>query len=500
MRNEGQGAENSITIFENANGVTTNNIVRTTIEWGMVRLPDGQGGFEDFYEIIVHEPAGSMTRNAKMTINLLHEDIHTAKPFYFIFHTGIGNVELGADQPVSYMLVNSVVIGSGSVGRFTFPNTPNPPHHPFEMRVNELIINSSCTINMPCGAGRVVANVAAGTYNFGVVDEVVINGSGGTYTFREVGTGGIHVEDGLLVSVTAHIVHGDVYYNSRAGNLALSYYVDGDIFVRTTAGSVTIREVYGNIDFETNGTGSLTGLGAVNVGSGAAQVRYVPMVVGWVSFVSTSYGSINLPTIHAPDNLPAEGAPIVVRSHGAAVTLGGTHVGQGIHGSVDIQNDWGVTIVNFARRPDLIGTPAVTIVGWNARVEVTNIVGLTDIRIKDDGKGQVIARFREIVDGSTIHCIGIYDHAQPDGRIFVVLQVTSGQTFMPFFILAEDSANPRDHTGWPPGSTIRDGVRIYNDIPYAVNGATEGDPELGIPRSPTLRLITENFIRIDVGS
>jgi len=357
--NPGQADEGTILLFENARGISFNNLHRTHISWVQELTSDGRV----FYSITVHEPTGAVQRDALLLINII-SDGNDPQPFNFIFNTGTANVTFAGDSPADFLLVNSVTINSGALGVFSFP-PPATAVTPFEMEIGELIVNASpATVQAP-------TRITGG---------VTINGNVGTFNLGEVGTSGstlqaISVPSSTNVVVNANLVHGDINFNSTTGALRPGT-VHGNVRTRSATGNVTIARVYGSVD-------SATTL------SGIVQITEI---MGNLDFRSTSLGGVTVSSVHGNTNINSEGAR-------ATVNLGSgiTGIMPGMRGNVSIYNCYGTTNVTFMN--GLTTEPSLNFRGFDGNILARNIVGPTDIIIRSGGRAHIDAGFRAISSG-----------------------------------------------------------------------------------------------------
>lgn len=428
-----QQDEAAMTLFEHANGFSWNRQARTDVEWMQIVHDCGNV----FYKITLHEPQGAISRQAVLYINLVADDVvpgsQAVRPYNFIFNTGGGHVSFRADLD-PFILVDTLTINGN--GTFNFP----PATAPFRMDINNLVINSSSTVDTR-----------------GLVRRAEINANSGRYTFGRVGTPGVTTIPGwngldgddnvLLVGgngnvVTTQNIYGNVNFTSRNGGLTASE-ITGALFMRSNTADANLLRVTGNIDFETTNNGAL----------GVTDTH------GRVTFNSTNAGSLGITNPHG-----------IVEANVVRATINlGTRGGARSH--VEVENRYGNTTVLFAL--DLTTAPTLFYRGHHGNLTATNVRGQVDIMITAGGRGRVMIGFRQIVAGDNI--IEHQGSTQPNvnwGNIDVTLQRTNN-SFLPFDLRVENTRGARDRTGWTVGGQVGNtnpGLEIPNGQRWPING------------------------------
>lgn len=456
-----QDNRGTITLFENARGLSFNNIHRTH-----VGLTQTFVGDDVFYRLRVVEPTGAVVRNSNLVINLVgDEDEFNGAPYNFILDTRGGAVNFTADQDVEHMLINSVTIMPTTNGPIRFPSIPTQAF-PFAITLNYLNINSNfANVAVPQGVRRAV--------------EI-------TSSFGSVNTGNIGLEaqpDALLrvtsstnISVTTSNVWGHIEFASGAGSLIINGQqgVSGPVDFSTNTARLQATQIHGRLDIESRVASNIS----ITTTQGPVDAEFV------------AGGSLNITNVFGAGT-------VYVRSHSATITIGGTGttagVSQGARIPVRVYNHQGSTAVNFARGADAYGAPTLNFNGFDGNITATRIAGPANIFIASGGRATITASFAVVAMGtSTIHFQGATQANTNFGNVNITL-LTVGQPalglFEPFHLQVEGTRGARDFTGWPVRNILGNtsiGVEIPNwhhDGPWQVRG---GNP------SRVLRIITSN--------
>ena len=419
----------SITIFENARGLSFNNIHRTQIVLTQVLMDGG----EVYHKIRIVAPTGIVTRNARVILNLVDADEQNHPPYNFILDTGIGRVDFRADQVVENMNIDNITVLPGSVGPITMPAVPTAAF-PFRVSLNRLTVQSN------------IANVHVPQ---NVREEVKITSPSGSVTVGSVGVEGfldaiVDVPGSTSINVTIGSVFGDVLFNSTLGSLRITgqaHGVLGGIVMQTSTASLTATRIGAQLDFVSRVSST------VSIGTTMGVVD------------ATFYGAGSMAITHSF-------SIVEIQSRAAGLTVGGTGATQGARGPVTINNRYGATRVNFAR--DAFLSSALTFTGFDGNINATRIIGLTNITIQIGGRAQVFASFAEVNGTNNITFVGSAQPGTTFGNVTVTLltrPIAQGGPFDGFILRVHGTARARDHTNWENilgGGNAQIGVEIHN--------------------------------------
>jgi len=441
----------TITLFENARGLTFNNIHRTHIGLTQI-LIDG----EVFYKIRVTEPRGMVTRDSTVVINLVADPDYGPFPYYnIILDTGIGRVQFVSDLDAEHMAINRLTIMPSTVGLVTFPAVPTGAHR-FDIGLNYLEVNSNNpSIRIPTGVRRHV-NVRStiGSITLGYVGNPT---APNVFPYDPR----INVAESSNLAINVGNVFGNVRFHSTTGSLRVTGQTHG---------------ITGSLDMDTR-TASLNATrigGELNLISRSNSTASIGTVIGITTAEFRGAGSIGIMNTHAPAH---------VDSLRANVTIGGTTAVQGARSSVWVENRYGRTAVNFARTGLLYGyAPPLIITGFDGNISATRIVGVANIFVQSGGRAQITASFIQIATGlSRIEFMGATHATQNFGNVTITLltiPINQGGPFHAFDLQVVGTARARDHTGWAnrlgAGNT-QHGVEIPN-MTYQPIGNVTGTP------------------------
>jgi len=415
-----QDNRGSISLFENARGLTFNNIHRSHVSLTQTRI-DGV----IFYQIYVSAPSGIVTRDARVYINLVgDEDYATGAPYNIILDTGARRVNWNADAAVEHKFMDSLTIRPSSIGPISFPAPPTAAY-PFHITLDNLTVNSNnARVNIPTP----------------VTGDVLVQSRHGSVTVGAAGT--LSVPASTNINVSAGSVDGDVYFNSTSGSLRItdvSGGIGGDLDFVTNNAALNISNIAGRVDFSVNVASSMT----------------IGTATGLINGTFVSGGTLNVTNSHSN---------VDIESRAANITIGGTGTAQGARGPIHINNRYGATMINFAR--DTIGQPSLTFNGYDGNITATRIAGLVDITIQSGGRAQIATSFAQVVQG--VGSIRFLGSAAPNtnfGNVTVTLLRQGTTPFTGFNLEVLGTARARDHTGWPnaqgSGNT-QTGIEIPN--------------------------------------
>ena len=464
VRNPGQLSEQSITLFEDARGISFNQMHRSHIDWSQIVLDDGSV----FYKIRVHEPVGAVTRSARLIINLLSDTPDNVVPYNFIFMTGTGNVSLTADPNAQHMRVDSIRIPRGTFGAFNF--SPPPNAHGMSLDIERIYVESN------------VRTLSATAHS-----HIYIASPSGRFTLGTVGN--VTVRDGVSVNVRATTVVGDIYFNSVAGSLHVGT-ATGDVSVNTTVANVNFTTLNGDIDITHNGTASVS----------------IRTLNGDIYFNSTFGGTLSVPALHGN---------ITARATHTTMNIGGNGIGvNGVRGNVDIENNFANTTVTFNNTIDVMAMiaqlPTTRILTQNGIITAHNIAGPITALVRTGGTGRINATFRGIstglnflgygsfLDNGTFH-VGDSLSTTTHGNIHVRLLPTGSGVnarFMSSNIAVDDTRVALDRANWGSNSPLSTGgVHIPNTSAQYHNGLPhDGAPwrVFGGEPTRTLNIRTSN--------
>jgi len=448
MRRPGQEDEGNqggtIVIFENARGISTNLLNRTHVDWMQIVHPvTGQV----YYKIRVHEPTGAIVnRNARVTINLKE----TTDVFNFRIETGVANVTFSGDPLVNEMNIDTIILDTVG-GNVTLPNAPTVVN-PFEMNIENLIVNSTTT------------NLVGRSH----IENVEITRGVGQFTF---GTLGSLETRAAQSNIRFDEIHENAEFHASTGSLQGGE-IWGNLMLRSSAATTNIRQVRGNVDIQTT-TGA----------------QWFTDIQGNLDFTSTGTGSMAVRRVGGITNVSAHRGNLNIGSGG------GSGVIQGARNNVTVTNRYGHTVVFFAL--DLTSAPVLNVTGQHGNVTASNIRGPVEIRMGRYGdalaRGVVTAEFTRVF-GTTniIHHFGSTNWQTNFGRVNVVLQHQGTNTFHGFNLAVERSWDSRDFTGWPNtlgSGNSRDGVLFHNSA-----GGTNWPVQGG--GAPLLTVSTSNSVRL----
>ncbi|MCL2586736.1 MAG: hypothetical protein FWE31_00670 [Firmicutes bacterium] len=414
-----QDNRGTILAFENARGLTFNQIHRTHI-YLTETLVDG----ELFFKIYITAPTGIVTRDSRVVINLVSdEDEFTGQPYNFILDTGIHPVSFRADQEVEHIAIDELTLLSGTIGHVSFP-TPPTQAFPFHISLNRLLVHSTrASVNIPTN----------------VREEVLITSPIGHVTIGSVGIDGgaqgvVNVPGSREMNLSLGTVFGDINFDAATGSLRVtgqSYGVTGNVDMRTNLASLNATRIQERLDFFSNTASGVT-IGRTDGEVNAEFASAGSMVI------TNSYNNVT------------------VLSRSANLTIGGTGAQQGARGPVDINNRYGWTAVNFARDVLNYGEPTLDFAGFDGNITATRIVGVTTVTV-----GELQRNGRAVINLSFIQVRGvnnvIFHGSTPPGSEFGRVTVTlltrlandPAGPFDAFDFHAIHTAGARDFTGWP---------------------------------------------------
>ncbi|MCL2846453.1 MAG: hypothetical protein FWE38_02060 [Firmicutes bacterium] len=463
MRKPGQRDEGTITLFEDARGLSFNGINRTHIEWHQILRPNG----EVYYRIVVHAPEGTINRRALLVLNITAEDHAiggTPRPYSFVFNTGGGNVTFAADQDADFMVVSSVIIGGNSTGRFVFPNARTDAH-PFHMDLQNLVVNGSATVSAPTGVSQ----------------GLVINGNYGNVTVGDVGVRGIipsepiiSVPDGRNVTLSFGTVWGDVFYRSAMGTLTGRGHINGNFHGRTGTARINLLGVTQDAYIHAN-----------------ASTVTVTEIGGELDYMSIQ-GSLSVPRPMGDVRAETERANLTLGNNSGPITSP-----NGARGNITVENRYGPTNVTFARNAS--GTPSLNFVGFDGNIFATNVIGIVDISVGTVGRAQIIVEFRTVAVGR--HRI-YYGGSTPPGssggniRISALAAVMPQYPFQAFNIEVFTTAGARDFTGWIEGG-VAGNTQIGVEIPNMTSAGGRPWRVMGGNVNRVIEVHTSNTVRFD---
>ena len=458
----------TITLFENARGLTFNNIHRTHIGLTQILVDD-----EVFYKIRVTEPRGMVTRDSTVVINLVADPDYGPFPYYnIILDTGIGRVQFLSDLDAEHMAINRLTIMPSTVGLVTFPAVPTGINR-FDIGLNHLEVNSNNPrINIPTGVrGQVNIHSSIGSVTLGYVGNP---GNPNVFPLDPI----LYIPNSSNMNVNVGNVFGNVHFHSTTGSLRITgqtHGITGSLDMDTRTASLNATRIGGRLDLQSRAQSTIT-IGTV---IGAVDAELVA-------------GSIGIMNTHS--------ATRVETTSVTSVTIGGTTAVQGARSSVWVINRLGATSVNFART-GLPYAPALIITGRDGNISATRIVGIANIFVESGGRAQVNASFAHVATGlSRIEFMGATHATQNFGNVTVTLLTISVNQGGPwqygFDLQVVGTARARDHTGWANrlgAGNVQQGVEIPN-MTYAPIGNVTGMPwpiQNGNP-ARQLRVTTSN--------
>lgn len=262
IRSDGQGDENSVTVFEDANGITFNSVNSTRLNFMQ------EYGDDDlvYTRISVVAPKGAVIRDARIYINL--KDENSGHGYNFILRTGKA-VSFEADAPSQVIIINKMVVeGSGHVAAPAAVVGKNS----VIMKVGELIINGNNTsVNCRADISRDVTinGTSRGIELGNVMGNVNIDGNSHYVSMGDVSGSVKHT--GTYGSLKAKTIGGnlnvtgeqiDVNVGQVVNNMINNRY--GNVSIDSVLGYSDIRMETGNLRLGTSSTNKAHGNVIVN--------------------------------------------------------------------------------------------------------------------------------------------------------------------------------------------------------------------------------------------
>ena len=331
MSTAGYIGEGTIIVHESATGIAFNSLSRTLVEWTSTLVDD-----VPYLKIKVLEPNG-IVFNQKPTIVYLNLNSQ-ASLHNFILQNGYSDVsfEFGdqIEDTENQLHIDQLVVKSAAA--VTIPSYKT-------MDINSVKILSNHT-NFVCGAN--------------VNQDVLVDGYRGTQNFTAPIAGDVKVY-GNQNAFRAYNA-GNVDYLNENGSLALNDVKR--LNVKTSMANITLRSASAGIKMSTV-SGSLSastisdgGLDFQSTGTGAVTISQA--LVGNVQVRHTGKGSTSL---------------------------------SGVAGNVDIESmeiDGGGIYVSYVGQKSY----STKIRGYDGNINVYNIFGATDIRVRDSGPSGAAGR------------------------------------------------------------------------------------------------------------
>ena len=470
MRKEGQYSEGSIEVWERATGVSFNGIRGTHVTWDQVIVVDEHGMGVPFARIFIHEPAGSLSRNGHVYINLFSDANSAQQDFNFILDTRRSSVRFDSDDTdFSVLNINTLHVRNAR-GSINFPS-PTLPHH-FRVNIQNIHVDS---------------------------DNVSINNRVHRERINNPNNGRVRVT-GNNVSLVLGNIHSNVYVTGNNARLNFGN-VEGHVQIGTAESHVASATLNaGNIESNLR----LYGNGTINVAQchalivrGGTVTATVRQRANQVDFIATERGAL---TVHQV----SDDARRLLGVDDAYVRI--------IHGSVTLRNVftnvrvWTINdsflgnataAVHFSPSIDVnsANLPTLSVEARDGNVTATNIVGVVNITVRPLGFAVINADFRRITGYSTIEYMG---PAQPTGNRGNIT-VTLTNNIHPARITIQNSAGARNYTGLLRNAndeligSLRPDNYLSNGAQYKVNAEGISMGSL----FDNLVLITSNTIRIN---
>jgi hypothetical protein len=390
VRKKDQYDAGSILVFENATGISFNSNDRTLVEYRQINDPE----HGIFYKIIISEPSGILTRNARVYLNLFCTDVVDG-PYNFILNTRRSRVTFDSDEdtrPDSVLRIDSLIVNNAT----GVINMPTKTGNQFFVDVGKLQINSvGARFNGATDIEEVEITSSSTRLTVGNVSgDIRIRDSAVNLTAGDVG-GMVHVRNSNVTIKTGAIAGGashmsvDLRANTIA-NFTATGTVAGDFHYNSPAGSVSLQHT-----------------GNTYVDTVDAHVR-IHGTANSLYYTATGFGSCSVNRVMGPAS---------VRTVTGNATVGNAN------NEVFVETRSGVATVIFdPALPKDVDGPPLTVRAFDGNVNTSNIVGRTDIRVENGGRAQVRADFRRIVGSSTIYCEYSTNPRSTHMNVFVTIQ------------------------------------------------------------------------------
>jgi len=299
VRSIGHGDENSITIYEDANGISFNSVDRTHLN---ILQEVGENNVI-YTRIQVIRPKGAVSRSSCVYINLKNENF---TPYNFILDNGTSPVTFEHATSVTTLNIDKLVVhGTGHV---SLPQTT--PSTMFTLTVGELEIKSAGA-SVDCRSD--------------ILRDVTIEGNTRGVTLSRV-FGSITVKGSFNNINGVAYVGGSVVFESSAGKFTADEII-GNLKIIAETAPITVQSVASLIDPDD----VIEGFGIRNI-SGSVTVHHVKGNAN----IHNKLGSVTVHRVNGDANIYMEAG---------VLNLGRSNVADGVSGNVVINPD-----SNFPKR------------------------------------------------------------------------------------------------------------------------------------------------------
>ena len=399
-RKIGSGDEGTITVFENANGISINSMDRTQLDF--MHVLDEYG--DPYTKIIVREPRGAMSRTARVYINLKREIMtpdSEQDAYNFILNTGRSTVRFEHDAETESVKIKKLVVnGTGDVSLPVPRNSMD-----FTWVVEDLEINSrDASVNCkPLIKGQVrmignsrnltLGNVEGSVWVEGRWNNVYVDKVG-----VEIGGGGVSEA-------------GDaIRFISNTGRLYVYNNCVGRLYARSNEATINVRRA-NKVDIEVKH-------GSVAV-SGVSGITEEYVIEKLFPTLPESY-IINEETLNVDARIIMDSGNLIL-GHSAGMSAWATSSSElGVYGHVYINKKDGGANVTFANHATAVGNCYIRAI--DGSFDVYGVRGLVNIFVTSAARyARVNVGFVEIVPNNVIIVDGSKEPDRGDGDVTVYL-------------------------------------------------------------------------------
>ena len=418
VRKAGQLDEGSIQVWDNSSGLTFNSIKRTQIEWEQVIIENELGVGEVFYKLIISEPSGIISRNARVYINYQMNVMASsqADAYNFVLNTGSGNVYFTsdniADENYTYYWLNvgTITVGN-STGKISFPKPKKA--HDFYVNVGNIVVKGD-NANVDNDGATVEGDVEVSGDNVklslgDVEGDLNIDAKSGTISVGAV-NGNVNIKGNISFTQRGGVVSGNVEFRGDSGKVDINGC--DELFVETKNAVVNVRQKCSRVTFTATENGKIY-VGQIGDSVRLASLGSYTEDTPYDSTIKVRWGSVDLRNVWCD----------------VSVDMG--------DGSAGLR-------VDFASAIDIVsGTrfPRLKTRAYDSVSTVNNICGEIDMFIRANGKGTVAADFRQVYGSSNIKYEGSTRPSTTSGNVKVTFVVNIAYCFL----VVEHNASGRNY-------------------------------------------------------